>query len=82
MTNESDIEIIHDDGTITDKRDGIRRQYSAHIAHVTGQLPPGPLTPSDPSPVNPPTHLSRVQHAAIWGTVLAPIAYIIFHAIH
>lgn len=33
MASESDLEIVHDDGTVTDKRDGIRRPYNEHVAN-------------------------------------------------
>lgn len=49
VASESDLEIVHTDGSVTDKRDGIRRPYDEHVAHfrqrvmagaVGGELPP------------------------------------------
>lgn len=51
ITSESNLEIVHNDGTVTDKRDGIRRPYDEHIAHVNPPI----ITPPK---VTEPIHVS------------------------
>ena len=36
VVSESDLEIVHGDGTVTDKLDGMRRPYSEHVARIGG----------------------------------------------
>ena len=76
MGSESDREIVHDDGTVTDKRDGVRRTYDEHVAHVLGDVGMSPSTGNGaryvPEPTRAPSTrrvvaLSALTSAAVVG---------------
>lgn len=54
-SSESDLEIVHGDGTVTDKRDGVRRSYADHIAQAGPAPAPAGLagTAAAPSTATP-----------------------------
>lgn len=63
MNSESDLEIVHDDGTVTDKRDGIRRAYDDHVAHILG---PSPFSNAvDGAPAPPGVNEASVIHSKV-----------------
>jgi hypothetical protein len=39
MKSESDLEIVNDDDTVTDKVDGQTRSYADHIVHMRSYVP-------------------------------------------
>ena len=80
--NHSDLEIIHEDGTITDKRDGIRRSYEDHIARFPLAAPQAVLPASTPAPAKHSGRISAAALAASCGAVGGAIVSIIAHAIH
>lgn len=50
VKSESDLEIVHRDGTVTSKVDNVRRNYADHVAIVASQAAPQlNVTPPPPS---------------------------------
>ena len=82
ITSESNLEIVHNDGTVTDKRDGIRRPYAEHILHVN---PPIITSTKVAEPISvsiKPKKLYITLIAGVGGIAGAGIFDLIIHLIH
>ena len=77
--NESDLEIIHENGDVTDKRDGVRRSYEDHIANFARAAAHAPLPASTPRWVNQSRLLRRIGPALAGGVAGAAIVVISHH---
>jgi hypothetical protein len=74
IRSESNVETVFDDETVLDKRDGIRRPYGEHVAHVwlhPHERPPFPAPPGRPS-------RSRVAERLVGAAALAASAGVFF----
>jgi len=79
MGSESDIEIVHGDGTVTDKRDGVRRPYADHVAHVRGPSPVSLPGDGAPAPDLPASMRSKVLRAASLTVGAGAVASVLVH---
>lgn len=78
IRSESDAEIVHTDGTVTDKRDGVRRSYAAHVAQAGIPHPPAAMRSSSSSSSHPAIS-RRAQYllAGAAGAVGAGLAVVV-----